>query len=610
MRSLPTVAEPVAAAIAEREAGDLLGALTRLERLISERPEDAGAHLEAGRTLLQLNLPAHAARRLDRASALDAEQQGLEIERGRAAARRGRLEEARGHFEQAAAAAPTTRAVVELARTVRLLGEPAAAVRLLPGRADDDASEDEAAELLEERALSLVSLGDLDDAVPILDELVSSGRRADSVWRAALVLTARREFDEALRLFGLFDASARLHARDLVFYFRRGESIRVAKAAYERAGRNPRLALVDLRPFLADDEHPLDAVDLERVSQTHPTKSFLLDSPQDDETYRSSVSALQARLGERADVPYRFARPICFQYLVPGARVIRNGAQYSVVGRDGSFVPELVPDERFSAAVARFAAFRRKPETDPLELAFVTPLFGWRNHFQTLVHVLSTLAVYRRLGLTCPIVLPGPPSALQSDVIAASGVGARTPILAAEDVVGTSIRLAVCPAPEGSGRLLREWAQGVLEHVADGAGRAPTGDGVLYISRRGSTRRPLVNEDALEERLRDAWGAAVVRMEGLTFREQVAAVRSARTIVAPHGAGLTNLLFAADDAVVVELIPDRYPNTNFARLAANARRLYVALTGTVEDARSADDLRWRIDVAKVEALLERIVLTP
>jgi tetratricopeptide (TPR) repeat protein len=613
MRSAPRLEDSLAAAIERREAGDLVGALHRLERLTEEGAGEARVQLEAGRTLLLLGLPGHAADRLDRAAELDPGLPRLGVERGQAAARRGRLEEARLRFEHAVEASPTTRAFVELARTLRLLGNPERALELLEtsaGAADE--GEDDAAEALEERALALVSLGRLDRAVPILHELVAAGGRADNVWRAALVLAARKRFDDAEQLFQLCDAPARRHARDLVFYFRRRDGIRAAHAAFDRArdraATNRKLRMIDLEPVAFEEEAPLDSVDLARTRPARPSKWFTLDDEQDDVRYRKALIALRERVGASGEVPFRYGRPICFQYLVPDALLLRDGAQFAVVGRDGALVSELVPDERFPSAVGRFAVHRRVPATT-LELAFVTPLFGWQNHFQTLVHVLPTLAIYRRLNLTCPVVVPGPPSALQSEVIAASGISPDAAILPAEEIAGASIELAVCPGSESSGRLLREWADGVLRHVQDDES-GKRHDGVLYISRGANRRRVLVNEAELEERLRATWGASVTRMEELTFREQIGAVRSASVVVAPHGAGLANLLFARPDAVIVELVPDRYPNANYARLAANARRLYVSLTGTVEEARTADDLPWRIDVGHVDAALERILRVP
>lgn len=76
----------------------------------------------------------------------------------------------------------------------------------------------------------------------------------------------------------------------------------------------------------------------------------------------------------------------------------------------------------------------------------------------------------------------------------------------------------------------------------------------LYISRRDTANRPLGNEAALEALLA-AMGFAAVTMSGLPLVDQVAIVRAARVIVAPHGAGLSLLLFARPGTSVFELVP-------------------------------------------------------
>jgi len=73
----------------------------------------------------------------------------------------------------------------------------------------------------------------------------------------------------------------------------------------------------------------------------------------------------------------------------------------------------------------------------------------------------------------------------------------------------------------------------------------------LLITRRNATQRRILNEDEL---LRRFPRLQAVAMEELSFAEQVALFARARTVVAVHGAGLTNLLFARS-AVVIELYP-------------------------------------------------------
>lgn len=75
---------------------------------------------------------------------------------------------------------------------------------------------------------------------------------------------------------------------------------------------------------------------------------------------------------------------------------------------------------------------------------------------------------------------------------------------------------------------------------------------LLFISRRDSSHRVLLNEMEIEAALA-ALGFRTVVLGEMTVAEQIHAFSRARVIVGAHGAGLTNLMFAPANAVVVEI---------------------------------------------------------
>lgn len=81
----------------------------------------------------------------------------------------------------------------------------------------------------------------------------------------------------------------------------------------------------------------------------------------------------------------------------------------------------------------------------------------------------------------------------------------------------------------------------------------------LVISRKDTKKRPLLNEDALHAALTDK-GYKVVTGGTLTLREQIQYFHGASVIVAPHGAGSTNVLFGRPGARYVELAQLSYAN--------------------------------------------------
>ena len=98
---------------------------------------------------------------------------------------------------------------------------------------------------------------------------------------------------------------------------------------------------------------------------------------------------------------------------------------------------------------------------------------------------------------------------------------------------------------------------------ADGAERPRR----IYVDRRGAGARPMANEEAVVAALR-SFGFEPVRLETFAFADQVRLFREAECIVAPHGAGLTNLVFARSRCRVIELGIDAYLHEAFRRVAA------------------------------------------
>ena len=79
----------------------------------------------------------------------------------------------------------------------------------------------------------------------------------------------------------------------------------------------------------------------------------------------------------------------------------------------------------------------------------------------------------------------------------------------------------------------------------------------IFLSRGDAGRRRFRDEHLLWERLQ-ASGFDKVEFAGMGLREQIDCVQSASAIVAPHGAGLTNLVWASPGAKVVELFSREY----------------------------------------------------
>jgi hypothetical protein len=124
----------------------------------------------------------------------------------------------------------------------------------------------------------------------------------------------------------------------------------------------------------------------------------------------------------------------------------------------------------------------------------------------------------------------------------------------------------------------------------------------LYITRRGSKLRQILNEDEL-----------IVGLKRLNFTifqprwdnhpEQITAFTDAKIVVGVHGAGLTNIIFSSPGTKVLELFPNNHRKTSMLHLSAEHRLEHEPVFGSDEKNNQA----FSVDVAKVLSQIEESV---
>ena len=127
----------------------------------------------------------------------------------------------------------------------------------------------------------------------------------------------------------------------------------------------------------------------------------------------------------------------------------------------------------------------------------------------------------------------------------------------------------------------------------------------LYVSRRDSARRPLVNEDAVAA-LAARHGFETVVLQGMPLAEQIRLFSGATHILAPHGAGLANLVFCPPGAAVLELQLGTYLNWCFRRLCGVRGLRYGCLIGAELEGGAGwiHTRRWSAPLDRLQAALE------
>lgn len=111
----------------------------------------------------------------------------------------------------------------------------------------------------------------------------------------------------------------------------------------------------------------------------------------------------------------------------------------------------------------------------------------------------------------------------------------------------------------------------------------------LYVSRADAPMRRLRNEDELMQRI-GGFGFTKVSLTGMPVREQIDLFSNASAIVAPHGAGLTNILFSPTSARIIELMPHTRVWPGFRVISAALGSSYSAYVASDVDSEQSDSL--------------------
>ncbi len=258
-----------------------------------------------------------------------------------------------------------------------------------------------------------------------------------------------------------------------------------------------------------------------------------------------------------------------------------------------------------------------KPPLKKIPQAWLLPRFGKNNHYHSIVDKLPALYGYHILGLKCPIVSCYDLDAVEIALARQMGIDPDSIIV---DLHGEyEISNALLPDVYSLQPLFFDYCTQIGQRIKQAQSNTDIAEsGKLYISRLNSPQRSMVNEQAVEQ-LVQRHGYRVVRMEDLGFEQQIATIASATSIVAPHGAGLANMVFMPNGCDVIELIPEKYMTPLFKQLAINCGHRYSVLIGeAVADTKAAGshpapaqniggNISWQTDLQLLDSVLAEAV---
>lgn len=237
----------------------------------------------------------------------------------------------------------------------------------------------------------------------------------------------------------------------------------------------------------------------------------------------------------------------------PGFAGMSSAAGAEFLRGNGSYETEIGPLRRFPEAVAVLSG----------------SVHG--NYYHWLVECLPKLVLFRDLGLD--FAVPRQKTSFQEESLAYFGAE-RSVVWVEGGFSSSRIYFATNVA-----RSMTRFSPLVRDFYAQVPRTAAPKDRI-FISRGGARMRRLNNESEIVGVLVRR-GFRVVDPGSMSFAEQIALFRTARVVVGPHGAGLTNVLFCSPGATLIELNHDSFAAgaTCYAALADMFGLSYHTLIG-------------------------------
>lgn len=100
----------------------------------------------------------------------------------------------------------------------------------------------------------------------------------------------------------------------------------------------------------------------------------------------------------------------------------------------------------------------------------------------------------------------------------------------------------------------------------------------LYISRSQAGWRKVTNEKDVINFLAN-YGFTAVNLENMSLQEQIEYLASAEVVIAPHGSGLTNILFCPIGTTIIEIFSPNFVSNIYWHLASSCQLVYCYMLG-------------------------------
>jgi hypothetical protein len=311
-----------------------------------------------------------------------------------------------------------------------------------------------------------------------------------------------------------------------------------------------------------------------------------------------------------------------FVLCVEGGHSTRHGMNLSADRRlisDVSYENSWPVNNRSSKGISRwpsFSSFQFPARTRHIKstVVTVTSVFQW-NYFHWLFDVLPRVHVAKMAGVGTAKYYVECNHKFQKESLDLLGIHPEAVIDAIQNPIIQAATLFIPSYPEATTGI-PPWACEFLKStlLVESQKRASRVDRPkgrkIYISRLDSKRgRRLTNEKELIDLLE---GFEVLELGSMSMAEQIRTFANADVIIAPHGAGLANIVFCQKGTTVIEISAPKYIIGMFHDLAANCGLEYYLVFGRGVDLSydpgwTHQDDDYSVDLALVQRAVEMAI---
>lgn len=236
---------------------------------------------------------------------------------------------------------------------------------------------------------------------------------------------------------------------------------------------------------------------------------------------------------------------------------------------------------------------------------------GQRGYYHWMFNVLPKIHLLEKSGLKFDKIYVDVSQKFQEESIRMLGYN-REQIIEVDEhkaVSGTQLIVPSLPdyiqvanTPTWTCNFLR---QKFLNHNLQESDSTESRNKRIYISRATATSRKIINELEVVQLLQ-SYGFSVVELEKMSFSAQVNLFKNAEAVVAPHGAGLSNLVFCTEKTKVIEIFSPRYIVFCYWFISRNIGLDYYCLFGEGE---TLNYYEWRFNKDNIYVNLDKLKRT-